>query len=51
MLGNTVEEIAKNKGGIYKKGVKAFSVAQDGEKGEKELREMAEGAGVSKVTE
>ncbi|KAJ9093464.1 hypothetical protein QFC19_008323 [Naganishia cerealis] len=44
MLGDTIEEIARNKGGIYKKGVKCYSVVQEGGKGETELREMAEQA-------
>lgn len=47
MLGDTIEEIARNKGGIYKKGVKCYSVAQEGGKGEKELGEMAAQAEVS----
>jgi hypothetical protein len=49
MLGDTIEEIARNKGGIYKKDVKCYSVVQEGGKGEKELREMAEQAKVSVV--
>ncbi|KAJ9099920.1 hypothetical protein QFC21_003925 [Naganishia friedmannii] len=44
MLGDTIGEIARNKGGIYKKGVKCYSVVQEGGNGEKELREMAEQA-------
>ncbi|KAJ9118306.1 hypothetical protein QFC22_004217 [Naganishia vaughanmartiniae] len=47
MLGDTIEEIARNKGGIYKRDVKCYSVVQEGGKGEKELREMAEQAQVS----
>jgi folylpolyglutamate synthase len=46
VLGNTVEEIAKNKGGIFKPGVDALAVEMDGGKGEKELRECAEAVGV-----
>lgn len=45
MLGDTIEEIAGNKGGIYKKGVPCFSVVQEGHKGERELREAAERVG------
>jgi folylpolyglutamate synthase len=40
MLGDTIEEIAWNKGGIYKKGTKAFSVVQV-ESGLKVLKERA----------
>lgn len=45
VLGNTIEEIAKNKGGIYKQAVACFSVAQEGHKGERQLQEAAERAG------
>lgn len=47
MLGDTIEEIARNKGGIFKEGVRCFSVVQEGHRGEKELREAAERVGVS----
>lgn len=40
VLGNTIEEIAWNKAGIYKKGVPALSVVQD--KGGDVLKEVAE---------
>lgn len=40
MLGNTIEEIAWNKGGIFKSGAKAFSVAQP-ESALKVLKERA----------
>lgn len=40
VLGNTIEEIARNKAGIYKKGVPALSVVQ--EKGGDVLKEVAE---------
>lgn len=45
VLGNTIEEIARNKGGIYKPGVPALSVPQ--EQGGEVLRECAEKVGVS----
>lgn len=45
LLGNTIEEIARNKGGIYKAGVKALSIEQENGKGEQQLREMAEERG------
>lgn len=47
VLGNTVEEIARNKGGIYKPGVPALAVKMDDGKGEKELEECAREAGAS----
>ncbi|KAI5452452.1 Folylpolyglutamate synthetase [Naganishia albida] len=47
MLGDTIEEIAKNKAGIYKRGVRCYSVVQEGRKGEKELREAAEHVGAA----
>lgn len=47
LLGNTIEEIALNKGGIYKRGVPALSIKQEGGKGEAELREMADRVGAS----
>lgn len=50
MLGDTIEEIAKNKAGIYKRGVRCYSVVQEGHKGEKELRDAAEHVGVSCVS-
>ncbi|WWC66348.1 uncharacterized protein I206_100249 [Kwoniella pini CBS 10737] len=40
VLGNTIEEIARNKAGIYKKGVPALSVVQD--QGGEVLNEVAE---------
>ncbi|WVW82226.1 hypothetical protein I302_104232 [Kwoniella bestiolae CBS 10118] len=40
VLGNTIEEIARNKAGIYKKDVPALSVVQD--KGGEVLKEVAE---------
>lgn len=48
VLGNTIEEIARNKGGIYKPGVPALSVPQ--EQGGDVLRECAEKVGVSFVS-
>lgn len=47
LLGNTIEEIARNKGGIYKRGVKALSIEQENGKGEQQLREMAEERGAA----
>lgn len=47
VLGNTVEEIARNKGGIYKPGVPALAVKMDDGKGEKELEECAREVGAS----
>lgn len=43
VLGNTIEEIARNKGGIYKPGVPALSVPQ--EQGGEVLKECAEKVG------
>jgi folylpolyglutamate synthase len=43
VLGNTIEEIAKNKAGIYKSGVPAMSVQQ--EQGGEVLREVADEVG------
>ncbi|OWT41014.1 folylpolyglutamate synthase [Cryptococcus neoformans Bt1] len=43
LLGNTIEEIAQNKAGIYKKGVPALSVVQD--KGGDVLKKVAENNG------
>ncbi len=51
VLGNTVEEIARNKGGIYKPGVPALAVKMDDGKGEKELEECAREVGVSESDE
>jgi folylpolyglutamate synthase len=45
VLGNTIEEIAKNKAGIYKKGVPALSVHQEFQSGEEVLRRYAEEIG------
>ena len=45
VLGNTVEEIAKNKAGIYKTGVPALSVPQDHAGGLAVLRETAQDVG------
>lgn len=47
VLGNTIEEIARNKAGIYKSSVEALSVKQDYQEGEKVLKEYAESVGVS----
>ncbi|WVQ71200.1 hypothetical protein IAR50_000725 [Cryptococcus sp. DSM 104548] len=43
VLGNTIEEIARNKAGIYKKGIPALSVEQ--ERGGQVLKETAEANG------
>lgn len=45
VLGNTIEEIAKNKGGIYKAGVPALSVPQDDPAGAAVLKSCAEAVG------
>lgn len=45
VLGNTIEEIATNKGGIYKAGVPALSVPQDSVSGGDVLRACAEKVG------
>lgn len=45
VLGNTIEEIATNKGGIYKAGVPALSVPQDQAAGLDVLRECARRVG------
>jgi len=42
VLGNTIEEIARNKAGIYKKGVPALSVPQDDASAGEVLRKTAE---------
>jgi folylpolyglutamate synthase len=44
-LGNTIEEIAKNKAGIYKSGIPALSVPQDQVSGGEVLRKTAEEVG------
>jgi folylpolyglutamate synthase len=51
MLGDTVEEIAGNKGGIFKQGVPAMAVQQEGnaKRGEGVLRDRAEELEVSRV--
>ena len=45
VLGNTIEEIAKNKAGIYKSGIPALSVPQDQVSGGEVLRKTAEQVG------
>jgi folylpolyglutamate synthase len=45
VLGNTIEEIAKNKAGIYKSGIPALSVPQDQVSGGEVLRKTAEEVG------
>lgn len=45
VLGNTIEEIARNKAGIYKTGVPALSVEQDQAGGARVLQEYAESVG------
>jgi folylpolyglutamate synthase len=45
VLGNTIEEIAKNKAGIYKSGIPALSVPQDQASGGEVLRRTAEEVG------
>jgi folylpolyglutamate synthase len=47
VLGNTIQDIARNKGGIYKAGVPALSVRQDQSEASEVLRECAEKASVS----
>lgn len=49
MLGDTVEEIARNKGGIFKEGVPALAVVQEksAKRGEGVLRDRAEELEVS----
>lgn len=49
MLGDTVEEIARNKGGIFKQGVPALAVVQEksAKRGEGVLRDRAEELEVS----
>jgi folylpolyglutamate synthase len=44
VLGNTIEEIARNKAGIYKPGVPALSVPQDSESAAEVLRQTAKEA-------
>lgn len=41
MLGNTIEEIAWNKGGIFKEGAPAYTISNQNENGLKVLRERA----------
>jgi folylpolyglutamate synthase/dihydropteroate synthase len=50
MLGDTVEEIARNKGGIFKEGVPALAVVQEksAKRGEGVLRDRAEELEVSR---
>ena len=45
VLGNTIEEIAKNKAGIYKPSIPALSVPQDQKAGGDVLRQVAESVG------
>ena len=45
VLGHTIEEIAKNKAGIYKSGVPALSVKQDQASGQRVLQSYAEEVG------
>ncbi|RSH89065.1 Folylpolyglutamate synthetase [Saitozyma podzolica] len=45
VLGNTIEEIARNKAGIYKPGVPALSVVQEQVSGGEVLRSVAEKVG------
>jgi folylpolyglutamate synthase len=45
VLGNTIEEIARNKAGIYKSGVPALSVVQEQVSGGEVLRSVAEKVG------
>jgi len=45
VLGNTIEEIAKNKAGIYKSGVPALSVPQDSESAAAVLKQTADANG------
>jgi folylpolyglutamate synthase len=45
VLGNTIEEIAKNKAGIYKSGIPALSVPQDQVSGGEVLKSTAEEVG------
>ncbi len=45
VLGNTIEEIARNKAGIYKPGVPALSVEQEQPGGARVLQEYAESIG------
>lgn len=47
VLGNTIEEIARNKAGIYKPGIPALTVKQDQASAQQVLREVAERVGAA----